>query len=329
MAVYDQNLISQELQDIPYGNIRIVGKSSLNTDIFPQKINFQSKINGTGKATILPLFPGCFMTFFTFRATSLSGYHPAYEALIQIDFCQYGRLEWELEHSSHIYLGSGDLSVHRMDNCVHSTLCFPLGYYKGISLFIAPEYLEHTLSEYSLKKGISDLSWITDLCYDKNFSVFSGNEQIGHLFFGIDKISSKIQNDICKLKVLELFLYLSTLPDSHAKTPSSYSSEQTELIKKIHEYMMQNLGERITIDQLSKQFLVNTSTLKEVFKAVYGDSIAAHMKEHRLKEAARLLKDTDDSVSQIAKCVGYESQSKFSIAFKEIFHVSPSEYRKR
>ena len=41
MAVYDQNLISQELQDIPYGNIRIVGKSSLNTDIFPQKINFQ------------------------------------------------------------------------------------------------------------------------------------------------------------------------------------------------------------------------------------------------------------------------------------------------
>ena len=147
MAVYDQNLISQELQDIPYGNIRIVGKSSLNTDIFPQKINFQSKINGTGKATSLPLFPGCFMTFFTFRATSLSGYHPAYEALIQIDFCQYGRLEWELEHSSHIYLGSGDLSVHRMDNCVHSTLCFPLGYYKGISLFIAPEYLEHTLSE--------------------------------------------------------------------------------------------------------------------------------------------------------------------------------------
>ena len=84
MAVYDQNLISQELQDIPYGNIRIVGKSSLNTDIFPQKINFQSKINGTGKATILPLFPGCFMTFFTFRANSLSGYHPAYESLIQI-----------------------------------------------------------------------------------------------------------------------------------------------------------------------------------------------------------------------------------------------------
>ena len=36
MAVYDRNLISQELQDIPYGNIKIAGKASLNTDIFQQ-----------------------------------------------------------------------------------------------------------------------------------------------------------------------------------------------------------------------------------------------------------------------------------------------------
>ena len=208
MAVYDRNLISQELQDIPYGNIKIAGKASLNTDIFPQKMNFQTKINGTGKVAILPLFPGCFMTFFTFQATSLSEYHPAYKSLFQIDFCQQGRLEWELDHSSRIYLGGGDLSVHRMDNCVHSTVHFPLGYYKGISLFVAPEYLGHTLSKYPLEKELSDLSWIADLCYDKNLSVFSGNEQIGHLFFGIDKISSKIQNSFYKLKVLELFLYL-------------------------------------------------------------------------------------------------------------------------
>ena len=106
------------------------------------------------------------------------------------------------------------------------------------------------------------------------------------------------------------------------------SASQTEIIHHVHQYLLDHVGERITIEELSKQFLMNKTTLKQTFKAVYGTSIAAHMKIHRLEKAASLLRQSEDSIAQIAQAVGYESQSRFTAAFKESFGLLPTEYRK-
>ena len=73
---------------------------------------------------------------------------------------------------------------------------------------------------------------------------------------------------------------------------------------------------------------MNTTTLKRCFKQVYGETIAAHIKKHRMEAAAALLRKTDDDIASIAQAVGYESQSKFTAAFKEYFGALPKEYRK-
>ena len=46
-------------------------------------------------------------------------------------------------------------------------------------------------------------------------------------------------------------------------------------------------------------------------------------------KAAQLLKNTDDSIAAVAGKVGYENQSKFTQAFKEQYHVLPTEFRKQ
>ncbi len=107
-----------------------------------------------------------------------------------------------------------------------------------------------------------------------------------------------------------------------------YQEEQIETIRRIHRELIENLDRRITIEELSKKYLMNTSTLKALFKEVYGTSIAAHMKEHRMEKAADLLRETNDAVADIARAVGYESQSKFTAAFREEYKRSPTEYRK-
>lgn len=107
-----------------------------------------------------------------------------------------------------------------------------------------------------------------------------------------------------------------------------YSTEQIETVHRVHEFLTLNLDKRYTIEELSKAFLMNPSTLKEIFKAVYGDSIAAHIKNHRMEYAAARLLESDDSISEIAKIVGYESHSKFSAEFRKMYDVSPAAYRK-
>ena len=105
-------------------------------------------------------------------------------------------------------------------------------------------------------------------------------------------------------------------------------AEQVRLIRQIHDDMLSHLDQRITIDDLCHRYPINPTTLKEVFKDVYGTSIAAHLKKHRMEKAAQLLRETDLPVAEVARQVGYESQSKFSTAFREQFGQLPKEYRK-
>ena len=107
-----------------------------------------------------------------------------------------------------------------------------------------------------------------------------------------------------------------------------FQASQEAIICHVHDELTANLSERVTIEELSHKYLMNTTTLKRVFKQVYGETIAAHIKKHRMEEAARLLTATQDDVAVIARAVGYESQSRFTAAFKETYGALPTEYRK-
>lgn len=119
-----------------------------------------------------------------------------------------------------------------------------------------------------------------------------------------------------------------TIEMSCVKTGSGYAAQQAETIKQVHDFLTENLDKRYTIEELSKRFLMNPSTLKAAFKAVYGNSLAAHIKEHRMELAAERLLNTDASIAEIAAGVGYESQSKFSAEFKKVYQMLPTEYRR-
>jgi len=106
-------------------------------------------------------------------------------------------------------------------------------------------------------------------------------------------------------------------------------TEHEEVFQEIHDYLVAHISERITIEELSKHFLMNTTTLKEGFKSVYGTSIAAHIKEHRMEKAAEYLTGTEMNVSEIAQLVGYTNASKFSTSFQETYGFLPLDYRKR
>lgn len=108
-----------------------------------------------------------------------------------------------------------------------------------------------------------------------------------------------------------------------------YQGSQEQVIRSVHAYLVEHLSERITIEELSHRFLINTTTLKQVFKKVYGTTIAAHVKQHRMEQAALLLIKSQQDIAAVAQAVGYESPSRFTAAFKEAYGVLPTEYRKQ
>ncbi len=103
----------------------------------------------------------------------------------------------------------------------------------------------------------------------------------------------------------------------------------SDTVRRVHDHLVEHLGERVTIEELSRMFHINATTLKEAFKAEYGMSIAAHTKEHRMERACSLLRESPMSISEIAKAVGFDSPSRFSSAFTERYGMRPSEYRRK
>ncbi len=147
----------------------------------------------------------------------------------------------------------------------------------------------------------------------------------------IRQIHEELLNNLDKRITIEELskLYRSDTLSCRCTASADIPREQLEIIRQIHEELLNNLDKRITIEELSKRYLMNPTTMKALFKSVYGMSIAAHMKEHRMRQAARMLKESERSIAEIALSVGYDSPSKFSTAFKEFFHMLPKEYRKK
>lgn len=114
-----------------------------------------------------------------------------------------------------------------------------------------------------------------------------------------------------------------TCPEEHP-----CDEKQVQIIREIHTLLTENMQKRYTIDELSRRYLLNTSTLKDSFKAVYGMPIATYMKQYRIHEASKMLKDTNLSIAEISAAVGYENQSKFTNAFKNVVGILPTAYRK-
>lgn len=110
--------------------------------------------------------------------------------------------------------------------------------------------------------------------------------------------------------------------------PPHTHDTQDNVMTQVHDLLTADLSVRYTIDELCARFHMNPTTLKAQFKRFYGQPIAAYMKHYRLKHAANLLLQTDESILSIASRVGYENPSKFTRAFREQFGVLPKDYRK-
>ncbi len=253
--------------------------------------------------------------------------HGASPDHLQINYCRSGQMEWKMENGNFIYLNAGDFSLHTMNICTDSVVSFPNGRYEGLTIYIDL----HTAKANPPKLlGGCDISidMLKDkFCPNNGVSFLQGSERSENIWGGFFASANRLQWQ--RIKTLELLLYLLS-PDLTPKNQiAAYRSEQVDIIHKIHDSLTQHMGERITIDELSRQYLINPTTLKTAFKTVYGNSIAAHIKEHRMEKAAELLRDTDASVADIAREVGYDSQSRFTSAFKSHLGVLPREYRKK
>ena len=101
-----------------------------------------------------------------------------------------------------------------------------------------------------------------------------------------------------------------------------------EAIKKILDYMEENLENDIDLDKIAREAGYSKYHLNRLFTEETGCTIHKYLRSRRLSVAAQKLVKTDIPISQIAYEAGYSSQQAFTLAFREIYLCTPRKYRK-
>jgi AraC-like DNA-binding protein/quercetin dioxygenase-like cupin family protein len=94
-------------------------------------------------------------------------------------------------------------------------------------------------------------------------------------------------------------------------------------------YLSEHYMEDISLDDLSGRFFVSRAYLTRSFRAVTGVTLVQYLTVVRIRNACRLLKDTDDSVTEIARACGFSGGTYFENVFKRLRGMTPRQYRKK
>ena len=327
MRVEDRERITALLRDVPAGTLSLVRHAGEGPNGVIPDLQSGVHMDGTGKLEQYEVFPGIEASFNTALAESVDMHHAGTASGLDVFYCRRGRIGWNMRGGISVYLGAGDVSIHPSDCCAQSAMLLPLQYAEGLSISMDLSFLSQSSPQLFRENGIDFSELEQRFCTGKPVTLTACPALRG-IFEPLYEAAPAKRLPWLRLKVQELLLFLMDATEETAGR-TSYGSRQTELIREIHQMLTEHLEQRFTIEELSKKYSINPTTLKEVFKAVYGQPIATYMKEYRIRHAMQLLRETDDTVAEIAASVGYESQGKFARVFHTVTGVSPVEFRKQ
>nr|WP_294493020.1 AraC family transcriptional regulator [uncultured Mediterraneibacter sp.] len=127
-----------------------------------------------------------------------------------------------------------------------------------------------------------------------------------------------------------LYLFIDYLTRSAASVRLASNGKVRDFyIKEALNYIEQSFQNDISIEEIASFCGLNRTYFGRIFKETVGKSPQQFLLSYRMAKAAELLKLTSLSVRDIGNAVGYPNQLHFSRAFKNVYGMSPREWRNK
>ncbi|WP_130837002.1 helix-turn-helix domain-containing protein [Lachnoclostridium sp. Marseille-P6806] len=142
--------------------------------------------------------------------------------------------------------------------------------------------------------------------------------------------------NLCKLKGMAAELYyvagayalMSALIEmGNGRLPKK--NTDYENILHVIRYIDEHYTEEIRQDELVRLASMSATKLKSLYRQFTGSTITEYILDKKADHASHLLADSDLTIEEISRQVGFNTVAGFSTSFKKRMGLSPSEYRKR
>jgi AraC-like DNA-binding protein len=104
--------------------------------------------------------------------------------------------------------------------------------------------------------------------------------------------------------------------------------EDIDRIRKVEEYLLRDLSASPGIGELARYAAMSATRLKSLFRQVYGLPPYEYFQQHRMLRAKEMFQQPGKSIREIGQSLGYSNMSNFTLAFRKVFGVNPSDIRR-
>lgn len=151
--------------------------------------------------------------------------------------------------------------------------------------------------------------------------------------FNSEHLHAQISNLIKNRELLQN-LYVHS-PYSMVIGNITSNNTDEEFIRKMDEFIVShshsseaNEKSPLTVETLASHMAMSTATLYRKVKSVTSLSPKEYMQLQRLKEAARMLKENNLTIKQVAEELGFSNVSHFTQSFMKQFGITPGKFMK-
>lgn len=130
-----------------------------------------------------------------------------------------------------------------------------------------------------------------------------------------------------RIRVEELiYLLFHRLAKRDTQTQREVANADLEKLYGIRAAILEDFSRPPQLKELAHSFQLSETKMKALFKQVFGESIYSYFQRARMQEAAFLLRQSGQSVSDIGYALGFSNLSHFSRLFSRYYDLTPKRY---
>ncbi len=137
------------------------------------------------------------------------------------------------------------------------------------------------------------------------------------------------ENAYIKLTLLQLLLFLNDCKPNRQDAALTEINTTQKLMFEILGDINNHYFENLTLETVSSKYYLSTYYFSRTFKEVTGFHFVEYLNNVRIKEAKKLLLNSNYTINDISAIVGFHSNTHFGRVFKQIVGCSPSVYKKK
>jgi len=130
-----------------------------------------------------------------------------------------------------------------------------------------------------------------------------------------------------KAKITELiYLTFSKILKRSEDSHGPINNRELEKLYEIRAMLIENVNTPPRLPDLAKYAAMSETKMKQLFKQVFGDSVYNYYQTLRMEQAAILLRQSENSVSEVGYQLGFSNLSHFSRIFNRHYGMTPKKF---